>query len=341
MRILSHCLFWFGFLLFYASSKPDFISYYSFVFVFSFKIFTQVVFAYGLLYFIIPNTFNKKKYALFGFLSLSWLYFVFAFLMVLKFYYLEPKFPGFFDQWRGHKMSVEERLTSLNLMVGEFSFMTYPTIIMGFISFSKKQQKLSKIEEEKKSMELKVLKNQLNPHFLFNTLNNLYALTLKKDEKAPEVISKLSEILDFVLYRCNDQFVDIEKEIKLLNNYIALEKLRYDENRLIISFSHKVDNTTKITPLILLTFVENAFKHSVINETKRAEIKINLETVNNQIVFTVNNTKPQNELTKSVDLHGIGLKNIRKQLELLYPKKHLLLIEDDEQKFDVKLTLTV
>ncbi|WP_169051609.1 sensor histidine kinase [Flavobacterium sp. H122] len=238
-------------------------------------------------------------------------------------------------------MSIKERLTSLNLIFGEFSFITYPAIIMGFISFSKKQQKLSKIEEEKKTMELKVLKNQLNPHFLFNTLNNLYALTLKKDDKAPEMISKLSEILDFVLYRCNDHFVSIEKEINLLQNYISLEKLRYDENRLEISFLHNVDNTTKITPLILLTLIENAFKHSVVNETKKAQIKINLQNQNNQILFTVENTKPQNELTKPMNSYGIGIKNIRKQLELLYPEKHLLLIEEDEQRFNVKLTLTV
>ena len=122
-------------------------------------------------------------------------------------------------------------------------------------------------------MELKVLKNQLNPHFLFNTLNNLYALTLKKDDKAPEVIAKLSEILDFVLYRCNDDFVCMEKEIKLLENYISLEKLRYSENRLAISFTKDIQENSKISPLILLTFVENAFKHGVINETEKAMIR--------------------------------------------------------------------
>lgn len=277
----------------------------------------------------------------FLFFRLTWLYLVFSFLMVLKFYYLEPKFPIVFEYWLGHKMSIPQRLTSFKLIFGEFSFITYPAIIMGFIRFYKNQQLLSKIEEEKKSMELKVLKNQLNPHFLFNTLNNLYALTLKKDDNAPEVISKLSEILDFVLYQCNEDFVSIENEIKLLKNYIGLEKLRYDESRLEISFLHNVDNSIKIIPLILLTFVENSFKHSVINETGKAKINIVLKTENNQVVFKVENSKPQNELAKPIDLQKIGLENVRKQLELLYPKKHLLIIDEDNKKFSLELILTV
>jgi sensor histidine kinase YesM len=341
IRILSHCLFWLGFLFFYASIKPDFVDSKSFIFVYSWKILAQAIGAYVLIYFIIPKTLNKKRYLFFCFFSFAWLYLVFSFLMVLKFYYLEPKFPVVFEYWLGHNMSIQERLTSFKLIFGEFSFITYPTIIMGFIRFYKDQQRLSKIEEEKKSMELKILKNQLNPHFLFNTLNNLYALTLKKDDNAPKVISKLSEILDFVLFRCNEDFVSIENEIKLLKNYIALEKLRYDENRLEISFLHNVNNTTKISPLILLTFVENAFKHSVINETGKAKINIVLKTENNQVIFIVQNTKPQNELTKAIDFQKIGLENVRKQLELLYPKKHILSIDEDNRNFSLELTLNV
>ena len=341
IRILSHCLFWLGFLFFYTSTKPDFVDYKSFIFVYSWKILAQAIGAYVLIYLIIPKTLNKKRYLLFCLFSLAWLYLVFSFLMVLKFYYLEPKFPIVFEYWLGHKMSIQERLTSFKLIFGEFSFITYPTIIMGFIRFYKNQQRLSKIEEEKKSMELKVLKNQLNPHFLFNTLNNLYALTLKKDDNAPEVISKLSEILDFVLYRCNEDFVSIENEIKLLKNYIALEKLRYNENRLEISFLHNVDSRTKIIPLILLTFIENAFKHSVINETGKAKINIVLKTENNQVIFKVQNKKPQNELTKAIDFQKIGLENVRKQLELLYPKKHILSIDEDNKNFSLELTLNV
>jgi sensor histidine kinase YesM len=340
-RVVSHCLFWLSFMLLYINDKTEETGYYSFIFIYSWKIFAQAIAAYGLIYWIIPNLLNKKKHILFILFSISWLYLAFAFLMVLKYYYLEPKFPDFFDNWLGHKMSVPERLTSFSLMFREFSFITYPIIIMGFISFNRKQQRLLRLEEEKKSMELKVLKNQLNPHFLFNTLNNLYALTLKKDDKAPEIIAKLSEILDFVLYRCNDDFVSIEKEITLIENYIALEKLRYNENRLNISFTKDIQENNKISPLIILTFIENAFKHGVVNETEKAVICMNLETKKQQIIFSIENTKPQNETARRPDKSQIGLENVRKQLDLLYPKRHQLEIEETQKMHLVRLTLNI
>lgn len=340
-RTALHCFYWIFFLLFYFSNKSDNEDSYAFIFTYSCKILAQAAVGYGLIYWIIPETLNKKRYLLFIISSLGWLYFVFALLMILKFYYLEPKFPGFFDDWMGHKMTVPERLTSVKLILREFSFITYPVIILGFISFNRKQQRLLKLEEEKKSIELKVLKNQLNPHFLFNTLNNLYTLTLKKDDKAPEVIAKLSEILDFVLYRCNEDYVSIEKEITLIENYIALEKLRYSENRLDILFTKDIQESNKISPLIILTFIENAFKHGVINETEKAVIQLNLESKKQQIIFSIENTKPQNESAQISDKSKIGLENVRKQLNLLYPKKHQLEIEETQTKYTVKLYLTI
>ncbi len=340
-RVFIHCIYWISFLLLYLSGKPDSTKYYDFTFIYTWKIIAQAIAAYGLIYWIIPQTLNKKKHLLFLLFATSWLYLVFSILMVFKYCYLEPKFPAFFNDWFGHKMTIPERLTSFKLIFREFSFITYPIIILGFISFNRKQQRLLKLEEEKKSMELKVLKNQLNPHFLFNTLNNLYTLTLKKDDKAPEVIAKLSEILDFVLYRCNEDFVSIEKEIALIENYIALEKLRYDENRLTISFTKDIEQSNKISPLVILTFIENAFKHGVINETEKATIKLHLASQKGQITFSIENTKPQNDFTSISNKSKIGLENVRKQLELLYPKKHQLVIEETQTIFKVKLYLTL
>lgn len=338
-RVLIHCIYWISFLLLYLSGKPDSIKYYDFTFIYTWKIIAQAIAAYGLIYWIIPQTLNKKKHLLFLLFASSWLYLVFSILMVFKYCYLEPKFPAFFTDWFGHKMTIPERLTSFKLIFREFSFITYPIIILGFISFNRKQQRLLKLEEEKKSMELKVLKNQLNPHFLFNTLNNLYTLTLKKDDKAPEVIAKLSEILDFVLYRCNEDFVPIEKEITLIENYIALEKLRYDENRLTVSFTKDIEQSNKISPLVLLTFIENAFKHGVINETEKATIKLYLASQKGKITFSIENSKPQNDFASISNKSKIGLENVRKQLELLYPKKHQLVIEETQTIFKVKLCL--
>ncbi|MCT2561058.1 sensor histidine kinase [Chryseobacterium herbae] len=338
-RTTLHCLYWIFFLLFFFSNKSDNEDSYAFIVVYSCKILAQAAVAYGLIYWIIPETLNKKRYLLFIISALGWLYIVFALLITLKFYYLEPRFPTFFDDWLGHTMTIRERLTSGKLILREFSFITYPVIILGFISFNRKQQRLLKLEEEKRSIELKVLKNQLNPHFLFNTLNNLYTLTLKKDDKAPEVIAKLSEILDFVLYRCNEDYVSVEKEITLIENYIALEKLRYDENRLDILFTKDIQESNKISPLIVLTFIENAFKHGIVNETEKATIRLNLESKKEQIVFSIENTKPQNECARISYKSKIGLENVRKQLDLLYPKKHQLEIEETKTSYKVKLCL--
>lgn len=338
-RAALHVFYWIFFLFFYISNKSENEGYYDFTFIYSWKILAQASVGYGLIYWIIPQTLNKKKYLFFVISALIWVYFNFALLMILKYYYLEPKFPSFFADWLGHKMTVPERLTSAKLIFREFSFITYPVIILGFISFNRKQQRLLKLEEEKKSMELKVLKNQLNPHFLFNTLNNLYTLTLKKDDKAPEVIAKLSEILDFVLYRCNEDYVSIEKEIALIENYIALEKLRYNENRLDILFTKNIQESNKISPLIILTFIENAFKHGVVNETEKAVILLNIESKKEEIIFSIENTKPQNELIRISDKSKIGLVNVQKQLDLLYPKKHQLQIEETQTNFKVKLCL--
>jgi hypothetical protein len=200
------------------------------------------------------------------------------------------------------------------------------------------QQEKSRLEEEKRFMELKVLRNQLNPHFLFNTLNNLYALSIKKDERTPEVIFKLSEILDYMLYGAGEVFVYLEKEITLLENYIALEKIRYGDSRLSVEFHKKIENDPKISPLILLTFVENAFKHGVVNEPEKAHISIHLEARKKNINFQIENTipvaQPKNRYT-----HHIGLDNIKKQLELLYPGKHSLEIKNEDRKFVVKLKI--
>lgn len=338
-RTVLHCLYWIFFLLFFFSNKSESEDSYAFIVIYSCKILAQAAVAYGLIYWIIPETLNKKRYLFFIISALGWLYIIFALLITLKFYYLEPRFPTFFDDWLGHAMTMRERLTSGKLIVREFSFITYPVIILGFISFNRKQQRLLKLEEEKRSIELKVLKNQLNPHFLFNTLNNLYTLTLKKDDKAPEVIAKLSEILDFVLYRCNEDYVSVEKEITLIENYIALEKLRYSENRLDILFTKDIQESNKISPLIVLTFIENAFKHGVINETEKATIRMNLESKKGQIIFSIENTKPQNEFTRISDKSKIGLENVRKQLDLLYPKRHQLEIEETKTFYSVKLCL--
>lgn len=170
--------------------------------------------------------------------------------------------------------------------------------------------------KEKLKSELNFLKSQINPHFLFNTLNNIYSLARKKDDKTPEVVLKLSKLLRFVMYETSQQNIPIYKEIEFLKNYIELHKIRYDE-RLNINFTYEVDNlNTETMPHILTPFVENAFKHGAEQSTNSTFITIELELNNYQLNFKVENSFETETL--EIEQNGIGIKNLKRQLELSY-----------------------
>ncbi|HFA52081.1 MAG TPA: hypothetical protein ENJ95_23945 [Bacteroidetes bacterium] len=196
-------------------------------------------------------------------------------------------------------------------------------------------KKEKELIEEKLQSELKFLRSQTNPHFLFNTLNNLYHLARKNSKATPDAILKLSGLMRFMLYECAAPQILVSQEIKLISDYIDLEKLRYGK-RLNINFN--VDTGTggqSIAPLLLLPFVENAFKHGASENRGETTIHILLKIKNNMLNFSVRNTKG-GELT--VIKEGIGIKNIKRQLDLIYPQ-HELKISDHENIFQIDLNI--
>ena len=178
---------------------------------------------------------------------------------------------------------------------------------------------------------------QIHPHFLFNTLNTLYGFTLKKSDLAPELILKLSNLLDYILYQVNKPLVSLEDELLHIEDYIALEKMRF-QNALNITVN--ITNFKKdilIPPMLLLPFVENAFKHgSIINEA--LAISINLETQRDSIFFKVSNTYIQNTQESE---QGIGLSNLRKRLTMLYKTSYTLIVTQENDLFNVSLTIPI
>jgi|SRR5579872_3583443 len=191
---------------------------------------------------------------------------------------------------------------------------------------------------DKLETELKFLRNQTNPHFLFNTLNNIYALARKKSDETADVVMKLSKLLRFMLYETKNNQIRISDEIKVLDDYIELEKLRYNE-RLTISFLREIDNENEpIAPLLLIPFVENAFKHGA--SESRFESFINLEmTLQDGILeFYIENTKEENG--KKIYDENIGLANVRRQLELLYAA-HEVSIKCEAAVFKVFLKINL
>ena len=194
------------------------------------------------------------------------------------------------------------------------------------------------LEKEKLETELKFLKNQINPHFLFNTLNNIYALARKKSDKTPEVVVKLAKLLRFMLYESAKDTIPISEEIKILEDYVQLEKIRYS-NRLEVCFNQEIDDYNQlIAPLILLPFVENAFKHGVNDTINSTGISINATLENGHLTFVVKNDHDHDK--NSPINENIGLSNVRRQLELMYTDFSLNVI-NLEQTFIVDLKINL
>jgi two-component system LytT family sensor kinase len=200
-------------------------------------------------------------------------------------------------------------------------------------------QNLERINME---TELKYLKSQINPHFLFNSLNSLYALTLKKSDKAPELVLKLSDILRYVLYEGGERWVSLEKEINYLKSYLDLEKLR-NGDRLVVNFDIQGNvSGQQVAPMIFLTFLENSFKHGINQKADGGVVSISMKIEEDTLNFSIVNSKPKKQRQRNkTEAGGIGLVNIQKRLTLLYPEKHKLTILDDVDDYRVSLRLNL
>lgn len=201
--------------------------------------------------------------------------------------------------------------------------------------FYERQQAALILEREKASAELQMLKAQLHPHFLFNTLNNIYSFTQDVSEKASGMIMGLSQLLRYILYDCSKPLVPLDKELKMISDYIELESTRYDDS-LDISLQLPKASVHMIAPLMLLPFIENAFKHGASQMTEHPWISLNISIIGDTLSMKLINGKP--EMTKII-APGIGIENVRKRIELLYPDQHKLIINDEKEMYIVNLDL--
>lgn len=196
------------------------------------------------------------------------------------------------------------------------------------------------IQKEKLESEMKWLRWQMNPHFLFNALNNIYSLTVMKSDKAPEQLLSLSDMMRYMLYEGNKDRVPLSKEVEYLHKYIALQQLK-DSNGMNVTVDiAAVSPDSMIAPQLLLPFVENAFKHSNIEDLERGWIRISLQQEARKIIFAVDNSVPARRYVKDGQ-GGLGLKNVRKLLELMYPDQHRLEITETNESFSICLHLTL
>ena len=335
---LWHLLFWVVLMVYYMSASWPYEDNKMFLLErVVIKTILQVLVAYAILKILIPHILNRKHKVLFVVSNVVILYLIYLAFVASRCFYLLPKYPEVYSI--RPPLVFKERALDFFAFFGTITDFIFPIVVLILFEYYKKQKEISSLLEKQRTAELNVLKNQLNPHFLFNTLNNLYTLALKKSDKTPEVIAKLSEILDYILYQCKSDEVPLSNEIQLLNNYIGLEKVRYGK-RVDIDFKHDISCNVKIAPLLLLTFLENAFKHGVSQELNTAKINMTLEVRDNKIYFNIENTKPKQVQVDELRLQeGIGLKNIKKQLDILYGKNYDLVITNEDQSYSVVLKI--
>lgn len=200
------------------------------------------------------------------------------------------------------------------------------------------KQRLNEVEKEKAEIELKALRAQVNPHFLFNSLNVLYSLALKKSKESPDAIIRLSDILRYVIYESSKDLVKLSSEVRLIEDYLTLQRYRID-NTSNIDFSLNLDQDNTIAPMLLLPLVENSFKHGIKGDLNNTYVNIDLVSKNNMTIFIIENNSGDSIDPEGKKNKGIGLKNIKSRLELIYPARHTLEIISSEQSFKVTLEI--
>ncbi|MCA0236987.1 MAG: histidine kinase [Bacteroidetes bacterium] len=294
----------------------------------------KLAFTYFIFYYVLPLYLDRRKLG--NLILMSVVSFAIATLLYrvqLWWYFttIEPRPYSFFGP------------QGVILCVFDLYITITSAVIIKMIKLRYKSQEVEeRLINEKLQSELSFLRAQTNPHFLFNTLNNLFVLARKKSDKTADAIMMLSKIMRFVLYECRAPRIAVSDEAKVIRDYIELEKLRYNQ-RLTVDYQEVVDNPhASISPLLLLPFVENSFKHGAAATTGDVSISIHLTLENNQLQFLVSNTVDEEYEPPTNGTGGIGLKNVKRQLDLLYPEQYALNIgrENGFYKANLKVDLS-
>lgn len=200
--------------------------------------------------------------------------------------------------------------------------------------FNKTRKREIDLVHQNIEFEMKFLKSQINPHFLFNALNNIYALSIVKSERAPDMILKLSDMLRFTLYESENKKVKVGREIDYIVNFIEFQKIKMDSEPNIKVDISNCNKELMIEPMLLVPFIENSFKHGNIDNTKKGWLQVDIKTLGPMLVFQVSNSLPSVAINKDV-VGGIGVENVRKRLDMLYPNRYELDITTTESEFRV------
>jgi sensor histidine kinase YesM len=285
--------------------------------------------AYFIAWFVVPRYLQTNQWTKF----LLWILAVGVFVFFARirwqefFYYLES---GEYFKMPAAKM--------LKNIIRDYAIIALGVCIYIIGDYRKKQKHNEQLMKAKAEAEIKLLKGQLHPHFLFNSLNNIYSLALMKSDLTADSILKLTELLDYLVYRANMDQVALSREIQLLQNYVDLEQLRYSDKLKINMDIEVVNPNQPVAPLLILPFAENCFKHGGPGPDGYFRIEIQLKTDQRKLDFSITNTRKKKSANDQSQA-GIGLQNIRQRLNLLYPGRHRLTISDQPEQYSVRLEI--
>lgn len=336
--LVYHSLFWIGYFGFNTLRWGFYFNDYVYSFksnIVEFPI--HLILVYFNIYFLLRKVLPKSlpRYIFYLLLSI----FIMSLVRIVLTYALVTT-----DVWRESIIPVESPFGFnyiLAVYLGELYFVGLITAIYLVIALFTSKKNMLELQQRNHETELSYLRSQVQPHFFFNTLNNLYSLTLEKSEKAPETVLKLSELMSYVIYKGKEQKVSLEEEIEHINNYIDLESLRFgDKLQAKLSILGDIEGK-KLPPLILMPFVENSFKHGIHYRNGKIPIQIGLEIVDNELKFTTKNPlgNSGNGYAKNQELSGIGIQNTKRRLELLYANDFCLDVDKQNEYFVVTLKI--
>ena len=333
VRISVHVFFWFCawcFFFFYYKRYSE-VNIYTFI-ASIINLVVAIATVYTFNYYLIPKILFKNKQKKF---------IAFAFVAIVLFFYIQLLLTLFLVVkllYTKHQL-LPEMIDVMMLFFNMFFIVFVAIAIKLYKKWSEKDYHEQKVKKEKIEAELQMLKTQINPHFLFNTLNSIYVLALKKSELTANTVMKLSDILDYILYRIDSPKIPISNEIRIIENYIELEKIRFN-NRVNLNFTTRFKSKDiQIPPMLIIPFIENAFKHGVAKSIEKSWMKISIDEIDQMLDITISNSKSQNPIKRKTG--GIGLMNVKKRMDLLYRDDYKLDISDTRNHYDVFLSIPI
>jgi hypothetical protein len=336
--VIGHVLFWvvvyyfYAYFLGYGSSNVKYVNLFS-----GFLMPVTILISYFLIYYLIPKYLLTKKYVYF-ILYCIYTFILSVYIIILSILYGLVYSQGYKDMGTAVPLTKTLPFIILGVYFVVLIIVSFSLIMHNYKSIVNNENLKNKILQTQlqiKDQELRFLKMQIHPHFLFNSLNTIYGFALKKKDEAPEMILKLSNLLDYILYQIEKPEVLLMDEINHLLDYVSLEKMRFHDTLEIETKIDVANNTIQIAPMLLIPFVENAFKHGdIINGSLK--ISILIKAVEDELFFEIENTSyKENKINK-----GIGLENIAKRLEMLYTNSYGLKTNQTANCFKVKLTIS-